>query len=122
MKTRLINAVVLAEDYKALVEWYVSVFELEIMEETREGYRYTELGAAGKLVIGIADTVEMGVKPTVPRNNSVIVQVAVSDISACFEKVKKYGDTVLFGPSVEGKLVYGGVADPEGNQIWVVKG
>ena len=122
MQTKLIDAVVLAENYKAIIEWYVSVFGLEVVEETEEGYRYTELGAAGELVVGIAVADEMNLKPTIPRNNSVILQVAVSDIHTCFKRVEDTCGEILFGPSQEGELVYGGVADPEGNQIWVVEG
>jgi predicted enzyme related to lactoylglutathione lyase len=122
MQTKLLNAVVLAENYEAIVEWYRNVFELEIISEINEDYRYTELGAAGKLVVGIALAEEMKLKPTSPRNNAVIVQVAVSDIHICFKRVEDTGGETLFGPSVEGELVYGGIADPEGNQVWVVEG
>ncbi|MCP4231639.1 MAG: hypothetical protein GY771_16025 [bacterium] len=122
MGTKLINAVVLAEDYRAIVDWYAAVFDLEILSEVDKGYRYTELGADGEMVVGLADTEEMGVKPTIPRNNSVVVQVEVSDIAGCLKRVDIYGGEILFGPSEEGELVYGGVADPEGNQIWVVEG
>lgn len=102
MQTKLLNAVVLAEDYDATVKWYVAVFGLEIIEETRADYRYTELGAAGEHVVGIAVAEEMKLKPTIPRNNAVIIKVAVSDIQVCFKRIEKYGGEILFGPSQEG--------------------
>ena len=50
------------------------------------------------------------------------IQIMVSDIQELFERVKNSGK-VLFGPTKEkdGDYVYGGIADPEGNQIWVVE-
>ena len=65
----------------------------------------------------------MGVKPPTPRNNTVIVQLSVSDISKLFAKVKETGGKILFGPSVDKKegYLYGGIADIEGNQIWIVE-
>jgi predicted enzyme related to lactoylglutathione lyase len=122
MQTKLINAVVLADDYDVLVKWYVAVFGLEVMSEVDADYRYAELGAGGEYVVGVAVAEEMGHTPTQPRNNTVIIQVEVSDIAVCFDRANEQGGTVLFGPSEEGELVYGGVADPEGNQIWVVEG
>jgi hypothetical protein len=46
----------------------------------------------------------------------------VEDVKAFFEHVKAKNGTVTFGPSYEEKngFWFGGVADPEGNPIWVV--
>jgi len=122
MKTSLINAVVLAEDYDKLVAWYIKTFSLDIAQKVEKGYYYTELAQDGYMILGIAKTKEMGVTPTRPKNNSVIIQLKVSNIRELFARVKNSGK-VLFGPSKDkdGGFRYGGIADPEGNQIWVVE-
>lgn len=65
----------------------------------------------------------MGVKPTSPRNNTVIIQLSVSDINKLFAKVKKTSGKILFGPSLDEKegYLYGALADIEGNQIWIIE-
>ena len=123
MKISLLNPAVLAEDYERLIDWYVKTFNLTIKYQSKEGESYTELEHSGKLVVGIAKAEEMGLKPTTPRNNAVMIQLAVSDINSLFDTVKKTGGRILFGPSLDekGGYVYGGCADIEGNQIWVVE-
>ncbi len=123
MNISLLNPVVLAENYEKLIDWYVKTFDLKIQSQTQEGESYTELEHSGKLVVGIAKADEMGIKPTVPRNNTVIIQLAVSDINSLFDTVRKSGGRILFGPSLDekGGYVYGGCVDIEGNQIWIVE-
>ena len=122
MKISLINGVILAEDYEKLVDWYIKTFSLDIASRREKDYHYTELIQNGQAVVGIAKTEEMGVIPTKPRNNTVIIQIEVSDIQELFARVSDSGK-VLFGPSKDkdGAFIYGGLADPEGNQIWVVE-
>jgi len=123
MNISLLNPVVLAEDYGKLIDWYVTTFDLNLQSQTEEGESYTELEHSGKLVVGIAKANEMGVQPTTPRSNTVIIQLAVSDIRTLFDNIRKTGGRILFGPSVDekGGYVYGGCADIEGNHIWVVE-
>lgn len=123
MNISLLNPVVLAENYEELIDWYVKTFDLNVICQTKEGENYAELEHSGRLVVGIAKADEMGVEPTTPRNNSVIIQLAVSDIKTLFDNVRKTGGRILFGPSLDekGGYVYGGCADIEGNQIWVVE-
>lgn len=123
MNINLLNPVVLAEDYEKLIDWYVKTLNLNIKYQSKEGESYAELEHSGRLVVGIAKAEEMGVKPTTPRNNAVIIQLAVSDIRTLFDNVRKAGGRILFGPSLDekGGYVYGGCADIEGNQIWVVE-
>ncbi len=123
MKINLLNPVVLAENYEKLVEWYVKTFDLTVRYQAKQGEHYTELEQSGRLVVGIAIANEMGVKPATPRKNTVIIQILVSDINRLFAKVKKTGGKILFGPSLDKKegYLYGGIADIEGNQIWVVE-
>ena len=122
MKTSLINGVILAEDYDKLVAWYVGVFSLDIINRKEKDYHYTELAHEGQAIVGIARTEEMGIVPTKPRNNSIVIQIQVSDIEVLFERVRGSGK-VLFGPSRDKDegFIYGGIADPEGNQIWIVE-
>lgn len=123
MDIHLLNPVVLAEDYEKLIDWYVKTFNLNIQSQTKDGESYTELEHSGKLVVGIAKANEMGVQPIAPRSNTVIIQLAVSDIQTLFDNVRKTGGRILFGPSVDekGGYVYGGCADIEGNHIWIVE-
>ena len=123
MNISLLNPVVLAEDYGKLIDWYVTTFDLNLQSQTEEGESYTELEHSGKLVVGIAKANEMGVQPATPRSNTVIIQLAVSDIRTLFDNIRKTGGRILFGPSVDekGGYVYGGCADIEGNHIWVVE-
>ncbi len=123
MKVTLVNSVIFAENYEKLIKWYMDTFDLEITSKTEEDYNYTDLGQSGRTYIGIAKAEEMGAKPTTPRNNSVIIQLSVSDISELFDKVKNSEGKILFGPSVEKKegFRYGGLEDIEGNQIWVIE-
>ena len=122
MKISLINGVILAEDYDRLIDWYVTIFSLDIEHRVTKGYHYTELAQQGHVIFGIAKTEEMGIIPTNPRNNSVIIQVTVSDIQEIFDRIKGAGK-ILFGPTRDrdSGFIYGGITDPEGNQIWIVE-
>ena len=123
MNINLLNPMILAENYEELIEWYIKTFDLTIRDKVEEGDEYTELGQSDKLILGIAKANEMGVKPSIPRNNTVIIQFSVSDINKLFDKVGKTGGRILFGPSIDekGEYLYGGFADIEGNQTWVVE-
>ncbi len=123
MNVNLLNPVVLAENYEELIQWYVKTFDLNIKYQTKEGENYTTLEQSGKTIIGIAKANEMGVKPTKPRNNAVLIQLSVTDVNQLFTKVKETGGKILFGPSIDSKegYLYGGLADIEGNQIWIVE-
>ena len=63
MKLELMNAVVMAEDYEKLRDWYIEALGLELQEEWTDQYHYAELVKDGRLVIGIADAKEMKVEP-----------------------------------------------------------
>jgi predicted enzyme related to lactoylglutathione lyase len=123
MEISLLNAVILAQDYNNLVEWYKKTFALDIGTSVNEEYHYTELRKSGKFVIAIGDAKEMGVTPSEPRNNTLIAQFTVSDITIAFEKIRESGGKILFGPSYDEKwkFHYGGFNDIEGNQIWIVQ-
>ena len=122
MKLQLLNTVLLAEDYAAMRDWYVAALGLTLKQEWTEDYHYAELVRDGRLVIGIADTKEMGVEPHRPRRNSTVMQLAVDDIEALFASVREHGGTTQ-GPSYEEKekFRFGSFSDPEGNNVWVVE-
>lgn len=123
MKINLLNPMILAENYEELAEWYEKTFDLAIKTRVEEGEEYMELGTPSKILFGFARAKEMGVKPSTPRNNTVIIQLSVNDINELFDKVKKAGGKILFGPSIDEEegYLYGGLADIEGNQIWVIE-
>ena len=123
MKINLLNPMILAENYEELAEWYEKTFDLSIKTRVEEGDEYMELGTLSEVLFGFARAKEMGVKSSTPRNNTIIIQLAVSDINRLFDKVRKAGGRVLFGPSLskEEGYLYGGFADIEGNHIWVIE-
>ena len=124
MKLRLLNVVILPEDYPKLVDWYIKALGLEIQEEWTANYHYAELSYDKQLVVGITPAKEMDMTPPKPRNNAAIMQLVVSDIQAFFKRLEAHGGTLVFGPSFEESegFYYGAVNDIEGNQIWVVQG
>lgn len=122
MDIELLNVVVFAENYDELVKWYSDTFGLEVILEEKEGFHYTELGYNGKNIVGITPASEMKHTHTDPRNNSMVLQISTTDIFALFESVEKNKGIILFKPAIEKKynFYYGGVADIEGNQIWII--
>ncbi|MHC4550308.1 MAG: VOC family protein [Planctomycetota bacterium] len=122
MKLELFNTVLLAENYARMRDWYIAALDLELRQEWTEDYHYAELVRDGRLVVGIADTKEMGVEPYDPRRNSTLMQLAVDDIEALFARVKEHGGETQ-GPNYEEKekFRFGGFTDPEGNTVWVVE-
>ena len=123
MKNRLINIVILAEDYDTLVDWYIRTLDLEVKLKVDKDYHYTDLAWDGQLVVGICPATGMKHTPTIPRNNSTVLQISVPDAAGLFERVKANGGTILFGPAVDRNegFTYGAFADPEGNQVWVME-
>jgi predicted enzyme related to lactoylglutathione lyase len=123
MNVNLLYPMVLAENYEELVDWYVKAFDLTISYRSETEENYTVLQQSGNSVVGIAMAREMGVKPATPRNNTVVIQLSVSDIGILFAKLKNLGGKILFGPSLDekGGYLYGGLADIEGNTIWIVE-
>lgn len=119
----MINSVILAENYTALVDWYKDVLELDIKFQDNKEYHYTDLAQNRKLIVGIGKAEKMGHKPNIPKNNSVILQISVSNIYNLFDKVKKNGGKILYGPSMDKNFgfLYGGFEDIEGNQVWVIE-
>lgn len=89
-----------------------------------DGYRYTNLATESGIRIGVAPASEVGVTPGDRANNTVLLPVGVPDVKGLFEHLREAGGTVTFGPSFDdgGQFWYGGIADLEGNPIWVVDG
>ena len=122
MKLRLLNAVIMAEDYEKLRDWWIEVVGLELRQEWSEDYHYAELVHDGKFVVGIASASEMKCDPPTPRANAVVAQLQVGDVKAFLAQIKERGGDVPFGPSFDEKekFWFGGFADGEGNPVWVV--
>lgn len=123
MRLHLMNAVVMAEDYERLRDWYVDVLELTVDGEWTEKYHYAELMREGRYVIGIASAQEMGVTPGDRTQATVVPQFNVDDVRGFLARVKERGGAVPFGPSFEeGEgFWFGGFNDIEGNPAWVVE-
>ena len=126
MQLQLMNAVILAEDYARLRDWYIDALQLELDGEWTEKYHYAELVRDGRYVVGIADAGEMKVTP-VPKDArkhaAVVPQLNVSDVRGFLARIEEKGGEVPFGPSFEEDegFWYGGFSDPEGNPFWVVE-
>lgn len=123
MEVRLLNVVVLCDDYEAQVNWYKNTFELiELLKESGE-YSYVELGHKNHVIVGLTPAKEMEHTTTQPRNNSTLLQITVKDMETLYKKVNANGGKVIFGPSHQDKynFKYGAIADLEGNQIWVIE-
>mmetsp|Transcript_9899 Transcript_9899/g.29991 ORF Transcript_9899/g.29991 Transcript_9899/m.29991 type:complete len:129 (-) Transcript_9899:339-725(-) len=123
MEVRPRETVVMAKDQPKLAAWYQEALGLEVKDETiTEEYTYYDLGNPFGLRVGIADAKAMGVEPSGERkHNPVVLQVEVADVEAFFAHVTATGGAANFGPSFDERgFWYGGVADPEGNPIWVV--
>lgn len=123
MEMKLMNVVVFAEKYKELIKWYEEALGLEVITKEEGVYNYTELGYNMQPIIGITPSKEIEHSPVNPRNNSLVMQLKVSNIETLFSLVKKKKGNILFGPTQDEKynFQYGGVSDIEGNQIWVVE-
>jgi len=123
MEVRLLNVVVLCDDYEAQVNWYKNTFDLkELLKETG-AYNYVELGHDKHIIVGLTPAKEMEHTNSKPRNNSTLLQIKVKDMETLYQKVKANGGKVIFGPSHQDKynFKYGAIADLEGNQIWVIE-
>ncbi len=116
------ETVILAEDYEALVAWYVEVLGFRMAKRFANGNRYCNLETDSGLRIGIAPADETGVTPGDRSKNTVLLQVEVPDVKWCLEYVGSRGASIAFGPSYDkdGGFWFGGFEDPEGNPIWVV--
>ncbi len=123
MDITLINTVILAEKYEELVNWYITALELDIKLKVDKDYHYTDLARRGKLIVGICPASEMKHVPTIPRNNSAILQISTDDIHSLFSRVADHGGKIRYGPAVDKNdgFTFGGFSDPEGNHVWVME-
>ena len=114
--------VILADDYDAMVSWYVDVLGFRVVKAFSEAYHYSNLETDSGIKIGIAPASEVGVNPGNRESNTVLLQVAVPDVKQFVEKLQAHGVTVAFGPLFDkaGDFWFGAIEDVEGNPIWVV--
>ncbi len=116
------ETVILAEDFDAIVAWYVNILGFQIVKTFNDGYRYCNLETESGIRIGIAPAAEIGVVPRDRASNTVLIQIEVRDVRLLFEQLREAGGDITFGPFFDesGKFWYGGFSDLEGNPIWVV--
>lgn len=122
MKLSPRETVILADDFDALVAWYVDVLGFRVTKRFEEGYRYANLETETGLRIGIAPAEEVGVMPGDRSTNTVLFQIEVPDVKVFFEHLGNAGASIAFGPARDEAdgFWYGGFKDLEGNPIWVV--
>ncbi|KAA3635808.1 MAG: hypothetical protein DWP97_04025 [Calditrichaeota bacterium] len=116
------ETVILANDYKAVVKWYVEILGFKLIKTFEDEYHYYNIKNESGIEIGIASAGEMGVELGDRKRNPVILQIEVEDVQLFFEYLKKNNVTTQFGPSFDksGEFWYGAFFDLEGNPIWVV--
>lgn len=114
--------VVLAKDFTAMVHWYTQVLGFRVVQLFDQDFHYANLETEAGFKIAIASAQEMGVVPTDPGNNPVVLQFEVDDLRAFMDSLKERGGTILNGPTLDksGGFWFGGFADLEGNPCWVV--
>jgi predicted enzyme related to lactoylglutathione lyase len=122
MEIRPREAVVLANDFEALVAWYRDELGFTVVNLFEEGFHYCNLETPTGIEVGIADAREMGVEPADRSQNTVLLQFEVDDVEAFLAHLDEKGGTITNGPSFDekGNFWFGGFADPEGNPFWVV--
>jgi len=109
------EVVILAEDYDALVAWYVGVLGFRVVRQFSEAYRYSNLETRSRIRVGIAPASEAGVAPSDRACNTVLLRVAIADVKAFFEHLHRLGTAAAFGPSFDeaGQFWYGGSRTPK---------
>jgi len=122
LELKLLNVVILAEDYARLRDWWIDALELDLLKEWTENYHYAELAKDGRYVVGIGSAAEMGVEPAENKKSFAVPQLKVGDVAVVLDRVKEKGGKAVFGPSFDEaeKFWYGAFEDIEGNSVWVV--
>lgn len=116
------ETVIFANDFKKTIDWYQRVLGFKIKTLYEEDYHYCNLENETGIRIGIADSQEMSIQTHDRKNNTVILQVQVSDVKTFFNYLQDREGKITFGPSFDkkGEFWYGGFEDVEGNPWWVV--
>lgn len=118
---RFLNCVILAEDYEAVRDWWVTALGLEIHKEWPE-LPYADLAIEGTVVLGVSPMGAMELDPPSPRTNTTFPQFVTDDVEGLLARVVEHGGRIVFGPdhAQDGGYWYGAFADIEGNSAWVV--
>ena len=118
------EAVILAEDFDALVQWYCDVLAFTVTKRFDDGIHYCNLENSAGIKLGIALASEMQVTLAYRLQNSVVLQFEVDDVQSFFEHITKHGGSVTGKASYNKKdeFWFGSFADPEGNPFWVIDG
>jgi uncharacterized glyoxalase superfamily protein PhnB len=116
------ETVIFANDFKKMIDWYQRVLGFKIKTLYEEDYHYCNLENETGIRIGIADSQEMSIQTHDRKNNTVILQVQVSDVKIFLNYLQDREGKITFGPSFDkkGEFWYGGFEDVEGNPWWVV--
>ena len=120
-KMNLINAVILANNYKAMIAWYMEVFDLKILYREEKPLRYVELGFDQVILLGLVPRKEHREKSIQSKNNSILLQFEVSDVNAIIDKTILHGGKVIQNHEKLDNMIYAIVQDMEGNEIWLVQ-
>lgn len=121
MDARHLCTVVLARNYRKLVDWYRTTLRMKVRRVVTGGYDWTELERPG-LRIGIASAKQMGAALPRKRANAVVLHLVSKDVPGLLRRAKACGGKVPFGPTRNAKegYCYGAFRDIEGNDVWVI--
>lgn len=116
------ETVILAEDFKAMINWYQTVLGFQVTKLFEDDFHFCNLQTPSGIKIGIGDAKEMGVEPKDRSKNTVILQFEVDTITDFFNHLEQHACKTIFGPSHSEKddFWYGAFEDLEGNPCWVV--
>jgi predicted enzyme related to lactoylglutathione lyase len=116
------ETVILAADFAALTHWYRDLLGFRVTQLFTGEMHYANLETDSGIKIGIAPAAEVGITLQARVHNAVVLQIEVDDLPAFFSILGKQEVTIVHGPSFnqEDGFWFGTIADPEGNQIWVV--
>ena len=122
MEVRAREAVILAEDFGRLVDFYRDVLDFQVIKLFEDGFHYCNLESKTGIKLAIASASERQVKPGDRAHNTVVLQFEVDDVKAFLSHVAENGGSVTAEPSFNqaDNFWFGGFADPEGNSFWIV--
>jgi uncharacterized glyoxalase superfamily protein PhnB len=117
-----IEPVIFADNFHALIDWYVRILGFEISQLDEENHHYCKLHHKSGMFLGIADAKELAVTLVDRSNSAIVLQLQVPDVQSFFKYLETLESHIAFGPSFDSKcgFWYGGFHDLEGNSFWVV--
>ena len=115
------ETVILADDRESLARWYTEALGFRVTADHSD-VQFTNLETDSGMKLGIGSVAFMQMEIPASRASAVILQIEVEDVRGFMDEIAKGDGSIVFGPDFAkgDDYWYGAIADPEGNQIWVV--